>query len=71
MAFFRAFKYLGCVLDESGTDVAECIGRWRVGGGLQVPSGAWLMLGISSLSVIVLRETLLVLVLMYGSETML
>ena len=31
------FKYLGCVLEESGTDGAE--GRWRVGGGLQVPSG--------------------------------
>ena len=26
------FKYFGCVLDESGTDEAECSGRWRVGG---------------------------------------
>ena len=34
------FKYLGYVLDESGTD--------GVGGGLQVPSGPWLMLGICS-----------------------
>ena len=27
------FKYLGCVLDESGTDGAECstVERWRVG----------------------------------------
>ena len=36
-----------------------------------MPSGPWLMLGICSLSVLVLHETLLVPVLMYGSETML
>ena len=27
------FKYLGCVLDESGTDEAEGSRNWRVGGG--------------------------------------
>ena len=27
------------------------VGRWREGGGLQVPSGPWLMLGVCSLSV--------------------
>ena len=31
------FKYLGCVLDESGTDGANVVEKWRVGGGLQVP----------------------------------
>ena len=34
------FKYLGCVLDEAGTELEQkVVGRWRVGGGLQVPSG--------------------------------
>ena len=42
-----------------------------MGGELQVPSGPWLMLGISSFSVLVLHETLHVPLLMYGSETML
>ena len=42
------------------------VGSWREGGGLQVPSSRWLMLGISSLSVLVLHETLPVTVLMYG-----
>ena len=36
-----------------------------------MPSGPWLMLGICSLSVLVLHETLVFPVLMYGSETML
>ena len=36
-----------------------------------MPLGPWLMLEICSLSVIVLYETSLVPVLMYGSETML
>ena len=43
------------------------VGRWRVGGGLQVLLGLWLMLVISSLSVL---ESLLVPALTYGSETM-
>ena len=33
------FKYLGWVLDESGTDETECHRRWRVGEGLQVLLG--------------------------------
>ena len=33
------FKYLGCVLDESGTDGQSVVGRWRVGGEWQVPLG--------------------------------
>ena len=24
------FKYLGCVLDEAGTDGAECSSRWQM-----------------------------------------
>ena len=39
---------------------------WRAGGGWQVPSSPRLMLRICSLSVLVLHETLLVPVLMYG-----
>ena len=30
------FQYLGCVLDESGTDEAECSWKVESGGGLQV-----------------------------------
>ena len=37
-----------------------------MGGGWQVPLGPWLMLGICRFSVLVLHETLLVPVLMYG-----
>ena len=33
------FKYLCCVLDESGTDRAECNRKWLVGGVLQVSLG--------------------------------
>ena len=64
------FKYFGCVLDESGSDGAECSRKVASGGGgLQVPSGPWLMLEICSLIALVLHETLLVPVLMYGRET--
>ena len=47
------------------------IGRLRVGGGLQVPLGLGLMVGIYILSVLVLHETLLVLVPIYGNEILL
>ena len=36
------FKYLGCVVDDSGTDVAVCRRK------LQALSGPWLMLGVCS-----------------------
>ena len=39
-----------------------------MGGGLQVPSGPWLMLEICSFCARILHETLLVPVLMYGNE---
>ena len=34
------FKYFGCVLVESGTDGENVVGRWRVGGGLQMSLGS-------------------------------
>ena len=36
---------LGCAWDESGTYKALCCDRWRVGEGLQVLLGLWIMLG--------------------------
>ena len=35
---FTEFKFFEYVLDESCTYRAECSKRWRVGGGLQIPS---------------------------------
>ena len=32
------FKYLGCVLDESGTDDVKCPRNVAMGGELQAPS---------------------------------
>ena len=49
------FKYLSCILKESGKDEAECSkeGGKREGGcSLQVILGLWLMLGVCSLSMI-------------------
>ena len=45
------FRYLGCILDESGTDAAECRRKVKSGRKLLVLSGPWLMLGVCSLSV--------------------
>ena len=65
------FKYLGCVLDESGTDGLECnrkvaSGRMVVGAIRSLVNASDLQLGCDR----VLHETLLVPVLMYDSETM-
>ena len=46
------------------------IGRCRVGRGLQVLLGLWLILVVCSLSELVLHETLLEPALMYDCETM-
>ena len=46
------FKYLGCVLEESGTDGAECSRKVASGRMVQVPSGPWIMIGICILSVL-------------------
>ena len=65
------FKYLGCALDESGTDEAECRrkaarGR-KVGGTIKSMVNAR---GLQPEFVMVLNVTLLVHVLMYDNETM-
>ena len=60
------FKYLGCVLDESGTDGAEC---WR-----RVAGAIRSLVNVRDLQIEyarVLHETLVVPVLMYDSEIML
>ena len=64
------FKYFGCVLDESGTDEAEC---GEVASGRMVARAIRSLVNARSLLLEcarVLHEPLLVLVLMYGSETM-
>ena len=60
------FKYLGYVLDESGTDEAGC-GRRRVAGAeISLVNARSLQLECGR----VLHESLLVLILTYGRETM-
>ena len=62
------FKYLGCVLDESGPDEAECLRK--------VMSGRIVARVLSDPMILqlectrVLHEALLVPVLLCGSETM-
>ena len=65
------FKYLGCVLDESGTDETEC--SRKVASGRRVAGAVRFLVNARSLQLKcarVLPESLLVLVFMYGSETM-
>ena len=64
------FKYLGCVLDESGADEAECLrkmanGRKVAGGIRSLVNDRGLQLDCAR----VLHMSLLVPVLMYGSDT--
>ena len=66
------FKYFGCVLDKCGKDGAECrrklASRRKVAGAIRsLVNARDLQLEYAR----VLHETLLVLVLMYGSEKML
>ena len=64
------FKYLGCVLDESGTDEAEC--SRKVASGRRVAGAIRSLVNARSLQLEcgkVLHESLLVSVLMYGSDT--
>ena len=66
------FKYLECVLDESGTDEAEC--SRKVVSGRRVAGAIRSLVNARDLQlkcVIVLYGTLLAPVLMYGNETML
>ena len=65
------FKYLGCVLDESGTDELEC--RWKECRGRRVGGAIKSLFNSGDLQlecVRVLHEALLVPVLIYSSETM-
>ena len=65
------FKYLVCVLDESGTDEAEC--SRKVASGMRVAGDIRSLLNARSLQLEcakVLHESLLVPVLTFGSETM-
>jgi hypothetical protein len=65
------FKYLGYMLDEKGLDDVEC-GR-KVSNGRKVSGAIKLMVNVKGLSLKcakVLHESMLVPVLMYGSETM-
>ena len=65
------FKYLVCVLDESGIDEAEC--SRRVASGRRVTGAVRSLVNTRSLQLEcarVLEESLLVPVHMYGSETM-
>ena len=66
------FKYLGCVLDESGTAGAEC--SRKVKSGRKVEGAIMSLINARDLQLEcskVLHETLLAPVFMYGSETML
>ena len=65
------FKYLGCVLGESGTDEAEC--STKVASGRKVSGAIRFLVKALSLQLEcpkVLYESLLVTVLAYGSVTM-
>ena len=72
LEYVLEFKYLGCVLDKSGTGVAECSrkvasGR-RVAGAIRFLVNAW---DLELECARILHETMLIPVLMYGSETVL
>ena len=62
---FSQFKYLGCVLDESGTDEAEC--SRKVADAIWSPVNAR---DFQTDCARILHETLFVPVLTYVSETM-
>ena len=65
------FKYLGCVLDEAGTELAECsrkvVSKRRVAGAIRSLVNA---ADLQSECARAMHETLLVPVFMCGSETM-
>src|SRR5678815_3688058 len=63
------FKYLGYVLDEKGTDDAEC--SRKVVNGRKVAGAIKSLVNVKGLSLTrVLHEGMLLPVLLYGSETM-
>ena len=71
LEYVLEFKYLGCVLDESGIDEAEC--HRKVANGRRVAYATRSMVNARDLQLeyaSVLHESLLMPVLMYGSEAM-
>ena len=64
------FKYLGCVLDEAGTDEAECSRKVESGKRVAGAIGSLVNRSVQLECAMVLDESLLVPVLTYGSETM-
>ena len=65
------FKYLGCIFDESDTDEAKC--SRKAASGRRVAGAIRSLVNARNLQLEcarVLHESLLVIVLMYGSETM-
>ena len=72
MEHFSEYKYLGYVLDESGTDGAEC--SRKVTNGRRVAGAIRSLVNARDLQLEcarVLHDTLFVPVVMYGSETIL
>ena len=72
LEYVSKFKYLGYVLDESGTDGAEC--SRKVASGRRVASAIRSLVNDKDLQLKyarVLHETLRMPVLMYGSKTLL
>ena len=70
MEHVSEFNCLGCVLDESGTDEAEC--SRKVASGRRVAGAIRSLVNARSLQLEcakVLHESLLVPVLTYGSDT--
>ena len=66
------FKYLACLLDELGVDGVEC--RRKVASGRRVADAIRSLVNARDFQLEcarILSETLLVLLFMYGSETML
>ena len=71
LEYVSEFKYLGCALDELGTDEAEC--SRKVVSGRRVSGAIKSLVNAMSLQLecaMVLHESLLVPLLMYDSETM-
>ena len=69
--YVSEFKYLGCVLNESGTDEAEC--SRKVASGRRVAGAIRSLVNARNLQLEcgrVLHESMVVPVLTYGSETM-
>ena len=66
------FKYVWCVLGKSGTELTKC--SWNIVSGKRVTGATRSLVNANDMQLKcarVLHETLLLLLLMYGSKTML